>query len=292
MRRNKFISLCLLVLLLATLPLTVMAKDFDYNRKGSISVTLAASNPVQPMAGAELSVYYVATMGINTAGKMNYIFTEEYEDCDFALDDPALVEKLDLFVTEHEVSSQKIVTDAQGKATCGNLELGLYFVKQTGAVDGFAPCAPFLVTVPMETEQGYQYDVNASPKTDVIRLTDITIKKVWNTGKATSIAASVTVQLLRGEEVVATATLNQLNNWQVIYKDMPEGDDYSINEVNVPKNFKATYSRSGYIFTVTNTSNLAHSPSDGRICASAEIGASQWLKKLESAASCWVSFVC
>ena len=62
MKRNKFISLCLLVLLLATLPLTVMAKDFDYDRKGSISVTLAASNPAQPMAGAELSVYYIATM--------------------------------------------------------------------------------------------------------------------------------------------------------------------------------------------------------------------------------------
>ena len=257
MKRNKFISLCLLVLLLATLPLTVMAKDFDYDRKGSISVTLAASNPAQPMAGAELSVYYIATMGINTDGKMNYIFTAEYQDCGFALDDPALVEKMDSFVTEHAVSSRKIVTDAQGKATCDNLELGLYFVKQTGDAAGFAPCTPFLVTVPMETADGYQYDVNASPKTDVIRLVDITIKKVWNTGKSSGIPTSVTVQLLRGEEVVATATLNKQNNWQVTYKDMPESDSYSINEVNVPKNYKATYTHTGYVFTVTNTSNLA-----------------------------------
>ncbi|MBQ5675169.1 MAG: hypothetical protein IIV45_08850, partial [Lachnospiraceae bacterium] len=30
---------------------------------------------------------------------------------------------------------------------CAELPLGLYFIKQTGAVEGFAPCTPFLVTV-------------------------------------------------------------------------------------------------------------------------------------------------
>ena len=257
MRRNKLISLCLLVLLLVALPLTALAQPLDYNRKGSISVNLVATNPEKPMAGAELSVYYIATMGINTDGNMNYIFIDEYEDCGFALDDPALVEKMDLFLAEHDVASRKIVTDAQGKATCDNLELGLYFVRQTGEAEGFAPCVSFLVTVPVETADGYQYDVNASPKTDVIRLTDITIKKVWNTGSTTGIPTSVTVQLLRGSEVVETATLNKQNSWQVTYTDMPESDAYSIKEVNVPKDFKATYTRSGYVFTVTNTSSLA-----------------------------------
>ena len=100
------------------------------------------------------------------------------------------------------------------------------------------------------------YEVNASPKTEVARLTDITIKKVWNTDKSTEAADSVTVQLLRNGNVVKTATLNAQNNWQVTYTDMPESDAYSIKEVDVPKGFTATYQQKGYVFTVTNTSTL------------------------------------
>ena len=57
--------------------------------------------------------------------------------------------------------------------------------------------------------------------------------------------------------MVETATLSAQNKWQVTYSDMPESDAYSIVEVNVPKGFTATYSKSGYVFTVTNTASLA-----------------------------------
>jgi hypothetical protein len=98
--------------------------------------------------------------------------------------------------------------------------------------------------------------VNASPKTEVARLTSITIKKVWNTDATTEAADHVTVQLMRDGKVVQTATLNAQNDWQVTYTDMPESDAYSIKEIDVPKGFTATYSQAGYVFTVTNTSTL------------------------------------
>ena len=113
-----------------------------------------------------------------------------------------------------------------------------------------------MVTVPSKNADGYVYDVNASPKTEVARLTDITIKKVWNTDKSTEAAKSVTVQLLQNGNVVKTATLNAQNNWQVTYTDMPESDAYSVKEVDVPKGFTATVKQNGYVFTVTNTSTL------------------------------------
>lgn len=255
--KNKLLCFCLLVWLLTAFPVNVMAQDFDHSKKGSISVTLASADAGQPMAGAELSVFYVATVGINTDGKLNYIYTEDFAECGFLLDDPALAAKLNVYVSEHLLPSQIIVTDSQGSAVCGDLPLGLYFVKQNGEVEGFAVCTPFLVTVPMETDNGYQYDVNASPKTDVVRLTEITIKKVWNTGSSSEVPGSVTVQLLRHEEVVETVTLNKQNNWQITLKNMPESDGYSIKEVNVPQGFTATYTQNGYVFTVTNTASLA-----------------------------------
>ena len=234
-----------------------MAQSFDHSRKGTIAVTLASKNPEQPMVGAELSVYYVATVSATSDGTLFYSFSDHFSGCDFSLEDPELVQKLNDYVSTHTVAGRKLITDSQGKAVCGELPLGLYFIMQTGEAEGFAPCAPFLVTVPMQTNSGYQYHVDASPKTDVEKYTDITIRKVWNTGSSSGIPLSVTVQLLRGSEVVETATLNSQNNWQITYRDMPESDRYSIKETNIPTGFTATYSQQGFVFTVTNTPALA-----------------------------------
>lgn len=255
--RNKLVSFCLIVWILAALPLTAAAQDFHPNQKGSISVTLVAPDSKQPMPGVELSVYHVATVRVNSSGELSYVAKEAFDDDAIALYDPDLVSKLDAFVSEHKITSRKIVTDTHGKGTCSNLTVGLYFVKQEGAVEGFAPCTSFLVTIPMKTDNGYLYDVDASPKTDVVRFVDITVRKVWNTDRSTALPSSVTVQLLRNGEVLETAILSKQNNWQVTYAGLPESDGYSIKEVNVPKGYVATYAQTKNIFTVTNTASLA-----------------------------------
>lgn len=257
--RRKILSVFLILWALVMLPMTAFAQEFTSYRLGSISVTLTSPDGTTPITGAELSVYRVATVSLNSNGNLSYIFTDVFEDCGCSLEDPALPIILDTFVTEKSVSATKLVTDTQGKVHFTNLPLGLYFVKQTGAVTGYAHCTSFLVTVPSKVTGGYEYDVNASPKTDVTKLTDITVKKVWNTGSASKATSSVTVQLLKDGVVIETATLNAQNNWQVTYSNMPESDTYSIKEVSVPQGFTATYSKSGYVFTVTNTPSLIQS---------------------------------
>lgn len=254
--RRKFISSILIVWVLFIMPMTAFAQGFDAERLGTVSVTLMDQDGKTPIVGAELSLYHVATVNLNSKNNLSYTFTNLFEGCGAALDDPTLSVKLDAFVDDYSVSAEKLVTDAHGKASFTDLPLGLYFVKQTNSVEGYAPCTSFLVTVPNENTNGYVYDVNASPKTDVARLTTVIIKKVWNTDASTQAADSVTVQLLRNGVVVETATLSDQNNWQVTYSNMPESDAYSIKEVNVPKGFTATYSKSGYTFTVTNTASL------------------------------------
>ena len=93
-------------------------------------------------------------------------------------------------------------------------------------------------------------------KTEVAKLTSITIKKVWNTDETSKVPDSVTVQLLRNGSVVKTATLNAHNQWQVTFPDMPESDDYSVREINIPQGFTVTYAQNGYSYTVTNTAAL------------------------------------
>ena len=253
---RKIITFCVTALLILACSLAAFAQDFDPQKTGSVSVTLTEQHNKEPIVGAELSVYYVATVRMNTDGNLSYVYTDSYENSGIDIDDPSLAIKLDAFVSEHNVSSVKITTDDNGTATCKDLALGLYFIKQTGTVDGYAPCTPFVVTVPVKNTDGFVYEVNASPKTEVTKLTSITVKKVWNTDASAEAADNVTVQLLRNGNVVKTATLNAQNNWQVTYNSMPESDAYSIKEVNIPKGFTATYSKAGYVFTVTNTSTL------------------------------------
>ena len=253
---RKILAICVTALLLLSTVTIVSAEEFDPTQTGSISVTLTEQFQKTPIVGAELRVYYVATVGINTDGKLNYILTAPFADAGIDLEDPELAAQLELFLFQNEVAATVLHTDAEGAAACTDLPLGLYFIRQTNTVAGYAPCTPFLVTVPGERDGGYVYQVNATPKTEVAKLTDITIRKKWNTDASTEAAQSVTVQLLRDGKVMATAVLSAQNNWQVTYTDMPESDAYSILELDVPKGFTATYQRSGYVFTVTNTSTL------------------------------------
>lgn len=253
---RKILALCMAVWLTLACSHTVLAEDFDPDKTGSISVTLTEPSQNEPMVGAELSLYCVATVQKSADGALLYTYTPAFAQVGVSLDDTALADTLDTFVSQNAVTPVARITDATGTAVWDDLALGLYFVKQTGNVDGFAPCASFLVTVPGESADGYVYQVNATPKTEVTKLTTITIKKVWNTDASTPIADSVTVRLMQKGKTVKTAVLNAQNNWQVVYDAMPVSDEYSIEEVDIPKGFTATYKQNGYLFTVTNSSTL------------------------------------
>jgi len=254
--RNKVISVCLIAVLFIALPITAYAQDLDFSQRGSIRVTLLEKSGASPVVGAELSIYHVATVALNSTGNLSYTYNEPFEDCGAALNDPELAIKLEQFLSAHSVTAIKAVTDSQGTARCAELPLGLYFVRQTNTVEGFAPCKPFLVTIPLLSDGVYHYDVEATPKTEVVKLTSITIKKVWNTDKTSKIPDSVTVQLFRNGNIVETATLDPQNQWQVTFPNMPESDDYSVQEVDILQDFTVTYTQKGYNFTVTNTAAL------------------------------------
>ncbi len=237
---RKFLIIGLIIPLCFLLTLTAYAA-----KSGSVSLNLP------DVVGAEFSLYHIATVDVNSYGNLNYTFTKEFENCQIPLDDKNALSKLDSFISNQ--SAFKMTTDANGSAVCNNLPLGLYFVKQTNTVAGFAPCKPFFVSVPNDD---FVYDVDASPKTEAQALIPITIKKVWNTDQLAKTPDSVTVELLRDGVAIKTAILNAQNNWQITFENMPKSDTYSIIETNVPKGFAATYSQNEYEYIVTNTASL------------------------------------
>lgn len=254
--RYKLITLCMTVFLILSSSLAVFAQDFEPDKTGSVFVTLTKQADKTPIVGAELSIYHIATPFTDEGGNLDYLYTDIFDGIGMELDDPLITSALDTFVVRNQITPIKMTTNENGTAMCDNLALGLYFVKQTGVASGIAPCVPFIVTVPCMSDNGYVYEVVATPKTQPARHATITIQKNWNTDTATKVADSVTVQLLQHGNVIKTATLNAQNNWKVTYTGMPESDAYSVKEINVPTGFTATYSQRGYVFTVTNTANL------------------------------------
>ena len=84
---------------------------------------------------------------------------------------------------------------------------------------------------------------------------DLTVLKIWNVTD-NNIPKSVTIELLKAEEVIDTIELNKNNNWTYTWKQIEESDLYSIREINIPSDFKATYRIEGNTFIVTNTKKL------------------------------------
>lgn len=255
--RQKIITAAVAVILLLSCAVTAAAVDYDLERRGSITVTLREQEQKDPIAGAELSFYHVATVSADSDGEAVYTYTSYFEDFTESLEDPDLLTKLDAFVKTHTVTAIRVKTNERGTAVCSDLPMGIYFIEQTGGAPAYAPCTSFLVTLPGSDENGHVYDVIATPKTEIAKLTTITVKKVWNTDSFSKVPEDIMIQLLQHEQVLDTTTLNEENDWFVQYKDMPESDAYRIQELNVPKGFTATYGQNGYEFIITNTASLA-----------------------------------
>ena len=69
---RKIITFCVTILLILTCSYTVFAEEFDQSKTGSISVTLIEKKQNEPIVGAELSVYYVATVVMDMNGNLIY----------------------------------------------------------------------------------------------------------------------------------------------------------------------------------------------------------------------------
>ena len=115
--------------------------------------------------------------------------------------------------------------------------------------------------IPKVIDNKWVYDVEATPKTDIIRVINIDVKKVWNTSTSNTnhtinIPKSITVELLLNDEVIDTITLSKENDWKYTWIDLEKSDMYTVREKNVPKGYTVTYQKEDNSFIITNTSSL------------------------------------
>ena len=257
MKKDKFkYFLTFIVLFMGVVPVLADTNNtVDFSRNGTISITLSEEIENTKVSGAEITIYKVAD-AIAENSNLKFSYDESLNACQEELNNGNITNEVLECVINGDVSSLSGITNVDGIVNFNNLNLGLYLVTQTNQVEGYSKINPFLVMIPQNQDNSWVYDVEATPKVDIIRLFDLTVEKIWNVSSNINIPKEVIIELFKGNEVIDTVTLNSENNWTYTWKQIEKSDEYSVKEKNVPTGYMATYRMEGNKFIVTNTKSL------------------------------------
>ena len=223
----------------------------DLNKKGSISINLKGENNI---VGAEIQIIQIGKVNIIN-NNLVFEYIDELNDCNYKLSDEN-IKNIEVCIQNKKLNVTTKITDNNGKVLFDNLNLGVYYIKQTNKIKNFSQMDPILIMLPKEINNSFEYNIDASPKIEILDLTDIKIKKIWNTDKKDKILNHVTIELYKDKEKIETVTLNEENNWEIVIEGLPKSDSYSVKEINLQKGYTVTYNLNEYTFTVTNTPSL------------------------------------
>ena len=260
MKKIKYLLLFVMILLTNSNIVLANTNDniIDFNKLGTITITLKESNNNISIKGAELTIYKIAS-ATSIDNNLEYIFNDNIKKCNLDLSDISdnnLANKIDKCIENLELEDITKTTNEEGIVIFDNLQLGLYLVKQTNNVEGYSNIDPFLVAIPTLENNIWIYNIEATPKTDIIRLMDIIVEKKWDIINGNNTPNKVLVQLLKKDEVIDTIILNNENNWTYTWKQIEASDEYSVKEIEIPAGYTATYRTVDNKFIITNTKTL------------------------------------
>lgn len=166
---KRFLHKLILPLLCLVLLCAVMVPSWahevpDLKKTGSITLTLQYDG--KALSGGSFALYRVGTV---TEQDGNYSFTTagtSFSSFSGSLDklDAALAQKLKDYADSQKLQPVASARNSGGKAVFSMVTPGLYLVVQTQRCTGYELLSPFLVSVPMNEDGHYRYDIDASGK--------------------------------------------------------------------------------------------------------------------------------
>ncbi len=168
---RMILVMCLTAVMLCGTCLTAFAADtadIDFGKKGSISLTLYSDETESAVTDGALTLYEVASLTLDD-GAAAYVKTPAFEGFEGTLDidDRGLADSLAEYISLNDVAGTTKSIASDGSIFFSDLTPGLYLVVQTTQSAGYYMIDSFLVTVPLDQDGVWAYDVNASPKVQV-----------------------------------------------------------------------------------------------------------------------------
>lgn len=164
-RKRLAAVLAALTLLVWCAAPAVALEVVDLSRTGSIKVSLYDSETSEAVGGGTLTLYRVAKVQKDNAN-LSFVYTNGFEDCGVELGDLSEGELAGRLAEKIAATAESTTVEISdlGVAEFGDLEVGLYLVVQTTAAENYNVINPFLVSVPIQENGSYVYDVDALPK--------------------------------------------------------------------------------------------------------------------------------
>lgn len=162
---KQICSVLMAFCLLCMVSMTAYAHEVpDENQKGTVTVEMEYDG--KAVAGGALTAYQVGQIQESDG---NYSFAKTKAMASFSgsyenIASADLAESIATFVKENQIAAYSTAKNQNGKAVFSDLELGLYLIVQTEASEGYEPLKPFLISVPMNEDGHYVYEVSAEGK--------------------------------------------------------------------------------------------------------------------------------
>lgn len=143
----------------------------DLNREGSIRVTMRCEGESVP--GGTLTLYRVGDVQ-EEDGNFSFRLSEDFAESNVELGqlNAALAETLKDYANDQNLTGKTEAIGRDGRVEFAGLKVGLYLLVQEQAAPGYYKADPFLVTLPMTENGEYVYDVDASPKVEIVEKPD------------------------------------------------------------------------------------------------------------------------
>lgn len=144
----------------------------DVEKDGSISVTMRYGGNTVP--GGTLTLYQVGEIHEDD-GNYSFVLSDAFAGSGAALDEreaSGLAESLAKYASEKKLTGKTAAIGNDGVAVFRSLKPGMYLVMQAEAADGYESISPFLVSVPMNENGTYVYEVDATPKMNILMLAE------------------------------------------------------------------------------------------------------------------------
>lgn len=166
--RKSLFPVFIAVLLFYTVNIVSFAGEVpDLSKKGSIHITMHQGENVVP--GGTLTLYQAGIVEVQD-GNFSFALTDAFSGSTKTLTDiqsAGLAEALAEYAGKQLLEGIKKAIDEEGNVIFTELEPGLYLLVQEEAASGYNKAVPFLVSIPMEENGIYLYDVDASPKVEL-----------------------------------------------------------------------------------------------------------------------------
>ena len=232
----KYLKYLFMLIMLFSIDVYADNYSVDFNKKGKLNITLTDKEENKAIEGAELTLYKIA----NVSEKDYHLFYEYVDKitCNASLDNlesSTLTNEINSCLNDDIIVTKKI-TNKDGIVLFDNLDLGLYLVKQTNKVKGYSTINSYLITIPKVVDNKFTYEISSKPKTDILRLIDINVKKIWNTSLSNkndkeNLPQYIEVGLYKDNELISKIKLNKDNNWSYTWEDLEKSDNYDVEKL-------------------------------------------------------------